>query len=297
VDLTATPVVIGPGAAAWVGGARGSGAVALIGDGPLWVFLIVGVALVGGSALFRYARQRRKNEDLQRLLERDPRLQRTVIPCGLRPDQLAWWCRGLPDGERNVGLEYGVEGRLVVDLGAGLPRETTVAAFRWWYEEEQRATRNQRTGLRGMGVGPRGQGPVRYSKRHLPAALVKLPVAMDRRVMVRPESAFGRAGLTRGGQQFESSEFNRRFRVESNDEQLSLTLLDARFQQLLVEEFPGRTIELFGELLLVAGKPSHRDESLTGVVGELPAMRQDAHRILQAIPPAFWRRLREGGTA
>lgn len=294
MDLTATTVVNGPGDGAWSGVA---GAVTLFGGAPLWALLFIGVGLVGGSALYRYARQRRKREDLQRLLQRDPRLQRTVIPCGLRPDQLAWWCRGLPDGERNNGVEYGVEGQMVVDLGAGLPRETTVAAFQWWYEEEQRATRNQRTGLSSMGVGPRGQGPRRYTKRFLPAALVKLPVQMDRRVMIRPESAFGRVGLTRGGRQFESSEFNRRFRVESNDDQLSLTLLDARFQQLLVEEFPGRTIELFGELLLVAGKPSHRDESLTGVVGELPAMRQDAHRILQAIPPAYWRRLREGGTA
>jgi hypothetical protein len=294
VDLTATTVVNGPGSGPWPGSVS---AVTLFGGAPLWALLVIGVGLVGGSALYRYARQRRKREDLQRLLHRDPRLQRTVIPCGLRPDQLAWWCRGLPDGERNNGLEYGVEGQMVVDLGAGLPRETTVAAFQWWYEEEQRAARNQRTGLRSMGAGPHGQGPRRYTKRFLPAALVKLPVQMDRRVMIRPESALGRVGLTRGGQQFESSEFNRRFRVESNDDQLSLTLLDARFQQLLVEEFPGRTIELFGELLLVAGKPTHRDDSLTGVIGELPAMRQDAHRILQAIPPAYWRRLREGGTS
>lgn len=245
--------------------------------GLLWFLLALGVVAAGGG-LYSYLRNRKKREDLERLIARDPRLQRTVIPCGLRPDQLAWWCQGLPKGDRNLGLEFGVEGPMNVDLGPGLPQETTVAAFRYWYETRHR-NRNPKSGVR----------TTTYTKQHVPAAVVALPVTLDRRVMITPESVLGRAGLTRGGHQVESSEFNRRFRVEAMDQELSLYLLDAGFQQLLVESYTGRTIELFGELLLVAGQPSHRDESLTGVIGELPAMRQDAHRILQAIPAAFWR--------
>lgn len=244
------------------------------------VLIALGVLVFAGYSLYEFLRRRRKREDLEKLVARDPRLSRTVIPCGLRPDQLAWWCRALETGDRNYGAEYGVEGPLQVDLGEGQPDELTVAAFRWWWEVESR-NRNRKTGTVSRS----------YSKRYLPAALVKLPLYLDRRVLIRPESALGRVGITRGGRQVESSEFNRRFRVESSDDQLVLFLLDANFQQLLVERFEGRTIELFGELLLVGGSPSHRDDTLTGVIGELPAMRQDAHRILRDIPAAFWRQV------
>lgn len=249
------------------------------GDGlPFGVLLALGVLAAGGYGTYHTVRRRRKRDDLERLIARDPRLRRTVIPAGLRPDQLAWWCRGLPAGDRRQGLEYGVEGPMVSGLDDPLPAEVDVAAFRWWWEERQRS-RNRRTGMTST----------RYSKRTLPAAVIKLPFHVDRRVLIRPESVLGRVGITRGGRQLESSEFNRRFRVEAMDERLPLHLLDANLQQLLVERFQGRTIEIFGELLLVAGSPDHRDETLTGVVGELPAMREDALRILREIPPAFWR--------
>lgn len=255
-------------------------------DGSTFPLLLLAIGLaIGGTALYRYLRLRRKREDLSKLVARDPRLERTVIPCGLRPDQLAWWCRGLPKGDRRYGLDFGVEGPLRTDLGVGFPEETNVAAFRWWWEVKSR-NRNRN-----------GRTTTSYSKRYLPTALVRLPVTLDQRVLIGPESVLGRVGLTRGGQQLESSEFNRSFRVEARDEELSLYLLDAGFQQLLVEDFKGRTIELFGELLLVAGEPDHRDASLTGVIGELPAMRQDAHRILHAIPAAFWRRVGAGSSA
>ena len=287
--MAVNAAVIGPGEVPWLG---------ILGSFfgiPLGWLLAIGLLVAGGAAAYRYLRRRRNKEDLERLIARDPRLKRTVIPCGLRPDQISWWCRGLPDGDRNYGVEYGVEGSQTIDLGAGLPRETTIAAFRWWYEVEQRSHRNRRRGLGGMVMGASNRRlHTSYSKRYMPAALVQLPVHVDHRILIGPESVLGRVGLTRGGQQLESSEFNRRFRVDAREEELALNLLDAGFQQLLVERFQGRTIEIFGELLLVGGQPSHRDESLSGVIGELPAMRQDAHRILHAIPPAFWRRIPGG---
>lgn len=252
----------------------------------LWV-LAAGVVATGGYRLYRWLLARRKREDLDKLLARDPTLEYTVLPFGMRADQLGWWCKGLPDGDRNSGLRYAVEGPMRADLGPAMPESYPVAAFQWWWEVQRRdRTDDVRTGFRRPGFG---SGSYSYSERRVPAALIQLPVHVHSRVMIEPESALGRVGLVRMGHQFESAEFNRRFRVEALEPELALALIDANFQQLLVENFPSFTIEIFGELLLVAGTPDHRDESLTGVIGLLPALRQDAHRILRAIPAAYWR--------
>lgn len=251
-----------------------------------WVMLIVFVGLAGYSG-YRWLVKRKQRADLDRLLARDPSLTYTVIPCGMRSDQLAWWCKGLPDGDRNNGVRYAVEGPMRVDLGPGMPDEMTITAFEWWWEVESRERSRNRT--TGFHVGSFHSPGRTYSERRIPAGLVQLPVTVDSRVMVQPESALGRVGVTRGGHQYESAEFNRRFRVEAMNEDLALSLIDANFQQLMVEHFPGFTVELFGQFLLVTGTPTHRDESLAGVIGLLPALRQDAHRILRAIPPAYWR--------
>jgi len=100
---------------------------------------------------------------------------------------------------------------------------------------------------------------------------------------------FGRVGLSRRDHQLESSEFNRRFRVRCADRMLTVHLLDARMQELLTTAFDRRSVELTGDVLLLAGRPSHRDPSLHGVIGELPAVRQDAVRLLAAVPAQFWR--------
>ncbi|TVR36379.1 MAG: hypothetical protein EA388_04050 [Nitriliruptor sp.] len=269
------------------------------GNGAFWSLLVIGLILVGAGAIYDRHRRQKKQADLDRLLDRDPRLDHTVIPCGLRNDELAWWCQGLPAGDRNNGVRYAVEGPMRVDLGPGMPDELNVAAFQWWWEEERRDNNRRNRGIGGF--GPRTSsgmslggssstmGRRRYVEQKTPAAVVKLPVTVDNRVIIRPESLFGRAGITRGGHQFESAEFNRRFRVEAMEQHLALALIDANFQQLMVENFPDQTVEIFGSLLLVAGTPTHRDDSLTGTIGLLPAARQDAHRILRAVPPAYWR--------
>ncbi len=269
-------------------------------DGWFWPLLGVGVVVAAAVALYNHHRRRRQQAALDRLLQRDPRLSHTVIPCGLRPDELAWWCQGLPAGDRNTGTRYAVEGPMRVELGGELPDELTVSAFEWWWEEERRdQDHRRRRRMRSLGLPTRSgfvlggsgttMGGRRYVERTTPAAVVQLPITVDTRVIIRPESLFGRAGITRGGHQFESAEFNRRFRVEAMEQHLALALIDANFQQLMVENFPDQTVEVFGSLLLVAGTPTHRDDSLTGVIGLLPALRQDAHRILRAVPPAYWR--------
>jgi hypothetical protein len=239
------------------------------------LLLLVTVALAGAAVTHAGHRRRvRERTSLERLLAREPTLVRTDVPCGLGAGALSALA-SIPAGARRRGVEHGVAGplRLVVD---GRPATLECAAFRWWWEEER---------TEGGGNGARTS----YVRKRTTVALVRLPTPVEQHVLLRPETVLGRAGLTRGGHQVESSEFNRRFRVECRDRTLTLHLLDAGMQQLLASHYPGRSIEVLGDLLALVGPPTHRDTSLAGAIGELPAVRQDAARLLAAVPPSFWR--------
>ncbi len=251
----------------------------IVGDGTLVVVVVVFVGMA--AILLAASRRRAERRDVERLLARVPELHRTVIPTGLTPDQLAYWSWALPTGDRRVGTEHAVEGPMRCPV-LGTEHDVTVAAFRWWWEDLQRRRAHRASRSHRLGN--------HYRRRHLVAGVAALPGIVERRVMIRPESALGRAGLTRGGHLFESDEFNRNFRVESTDHADAIAFLDADMQRLIVEDFTGRTIEIFSGLLVLTGEPAHRDESLTGVVGMLPAVRQDVHRLLRAVPAAYWRR-------
>jgi hypothetical protein len=241
-----------------------------------FVVALVVVALVGAAVLYgRHLKRQRKRESLQRLLAREPSLVLTAAPCGLASDSLPHRLTALPAGARRSGVRWGVTGPLTVTV-AGSPRPVECASFQWWWEERQ--TQRTQHGTRTT-----------YVEKRTTAALLRLPVPVPDAIVLRPESVLGRVGITRGGHQLESSEFNRRFRVECRDRTLTLHLLDANLQQLLTASFPGRTLELRGDLLALVGTPDHRDPTLEGVVGELPAVRQDVARVVAAIPPAFWR--------
>jgi hypothetical protein len=243
-----------------------------------FVIALVAVALFGAAVLYgSHLKRQRKRESLRRLLARDPSLAVTAAPCGLAADTLPHRLTALPAGERRRGVRWGVAGPLAITV-AGTPRSAECATFQWWWEERQ--TQHTRHGTRTT-----------YVEKRTTAALLRLPVPAPDAIVLRPESVLGRVGITRGGHQLESSEFNRRFRVECRDRTLTLHLLDANLQQLLTAHFPGRTLELRGDLLALVGTPDHRDPTLEGVVGELPAVRQDLARVVAAIPPAFWRAL------
>jgi hypothetical protein len=239
-------------------------------------FALVGLLALGGL-LATWARRRRKQQAFERLLRRDRTLEPTTTPLGLDRRALERRCRTLPRGDRRFGLQYGVQGPLSPP-GPGWDTDVDCAAFRWWWER-------RRTG------GQQAQHSHRYRRLETTVALVRLPTVVPTPLRLRPESVLGRLGVTRGGRQVESSEFNRRFRVECADDHLALTFLDARMQALLLEEFPGRGVELVDDLLVLEGSPSHRDGSLAGAIGELPAVRQDAGRLLAAVPDQLWRRL------
>lgn len=242
--------------------------------------VVVVVTLVGVvvSLFVRHQRRKQKERDLARLLARDPSLVRTIEPCGWAAAALAEGFDATPRGDRRHGLAYGVSGQVSTHV-LGRPVPVECAAFQWWWEVRRRRT-SSRHGNRTT-----------YERRNHVVAALRLPVIVPVPVTLRPESVLGRIGLTRGGHQLESSEFNRHFRIEAADRTLALKLLDAGMQRLLTESFTGRTIELRGDLLLLAGAPSHDDPTLIGVVGQLPAVRQDVVRLVEAVPAAYWRRV------
>jgi hypothetical protein len=243
-----------------------------------FVIALVVVGLVGAAVLYgSHLKRQRKRQALQRLLAREPSLVVTAAPCGLGADTLPHRLAGLPAGARRCGVRWGVTGPLPVTL-SGTAQTAECAAFQWWWEE--RTTQRTQHGTRTT-----------YVEKRTTAALLRLPVHVPDAIVLRPESVLGRVGITRGGHQLESSEFNRRFRVECRDRTLTLHLLDANLQQLLTAHFPGRTRERRGDLLALVGTPDHRDPTLEGVIGELPAVRQDLARVAAAIPPPFWRAL------
>lgn len=245
-------------------------------DLPPALLVAVIALLAGGSWIWQRVLRRRRQESYQRLLRRDPSLSATTTPCGLGRRALVGRFASTPRGDRRYGLRYGVTGPLTCRVAG---RETSLEAASFeWFHEQRRTSRSAN-----------GHTRTTYDEQRTPVTLVRLPVRVPDRILLRPESVLGRIGLTRGGHQLESDGFNRRFRVEAGDRTLTVQLLDAGLQHRLAEEFAGRTVELVGDLLVLAGEPDHRDDSLVGVVGTLPAMRQDVQRLLDAVPAQFWR--------
>jgi hypothetical protein len=242
-------------------------------DGIGVVVLVLAVLAVAGVVYANHRRTERKRQSLARLVARDG-LRATTTPCGLDAAALRG-IAGLPRGDRRHGVRWGVEGPLRCRL-AGAEQDLHAGAFQWFWEE--RRTQQTQNGTQTT-----------YQERSTTAVLVDLPCRVPHRIVLRPESVLGRVGLTRGGHQLESSEFNRRFRVECADRTWTIHLLDPGMQELLTTAFAGRTLDLHGQRLALVGRPDHRDPTLEGVVGELPAVRQDVARLLGAIPPAFWR--------
>jgi hypothetical protein len=237
--------------------------------GDLLPILVV-VAVVGGVGGWLYHRHRRLREGLDQLVARDG-LVRTDRPCGLERRQLAGRFDATPTGARRNGLRHGVQGTSEVALD-GHPVRVEVACFQWWYEE--------------MSQNDQGTS---YQERATTVAIARLPVVVPGRVQVRPEGVLGRVGLRRADQQLESEEFNRRFHVRGSDPRLTVQFLDAAMQHRLLTTVTGRTLHLEGDLLVLGGRPSHRDASLPGVIGELPAVAQDAVGLLAAVPAQVWR--------
>lgn len=237
--------------------------------------VLVVVAVVIGAAVYAYRRHKAEEASLERLLARHPGWTRVNAPCGLVGRELAGRAAATPRGDRRYGVRRGIGGPMPLDV-AGQQTVCDASFFEWFSEERRTSTDSN------------GNRSTSYRKVYETVGIARLPMRSPT-VRIGAESFFGRMGLTRGGEQVESAEFNRRFRVEGADRTLTVQLLDANLQQVLMEQFSGRSIDVDGDLLVLGGSPDHRDESLTGVVREFPAVRQDLERLVRQVPPQFWR--------
>jgi hypothetical protein len=233
----------------------------------LAVAVVAGVVLIRAGIAGRHAHVRSRSARSHRvLLAREGKMP-TGLPLGRTNLYLASYT-GLPVGDRHARAAWAVEDRTVLDV-LGVDHQVRQVAFQWQWEER---------------VSDRGG----YRRRATPAAAIELPVYVPRRITIRPTSpadAFGNAP----GLQVESDRFNRRFVVETTDRPFAVKFLDAEMQLLLTDRFAGRCISIEDRLLVVTGEPTHRDGSLYGAIGTLPAVEQDIRAVAAAIPAAFWR--------
>ena len=208
-------------------------------------------------------------------------LELTETPLGLTASDLVELdlC---PAGGRRHGLQHAATGTMTVEVG-GRAVEAEVAAFRWWWEEHH----EERD----------GDGNGQWTEQDHPVAVLRLPTAVPH-VTITPEGRLARWGI--GGRedvQVESEEFNRRFDVADHDTDRALVvrLLSPDFQRILAEHYDGRSIELRGDLLVVAGdssrQPPQDEPDLEGTVVHLPGARHDAVHLASALPTSFLRAL------
>lgn len=238
-----------------------------------WILFV----LIAAGLLYLGIRQAKKSLAAYEALIAREGLERTERPCGLTEAKLADLdiC---PEGGRQHGLRFAATGAMTIELG-GDPVEVDVAAFQWWWEEHM----------------SQQEGSGSWVEQDQAMAAVRLPVQVPH-VTIGREGRLARWGL--GGRddvQVESEEFNRRFDVADHgtDPDLLVRLLSPGFQQTLVDHFDGRDIELVGDVLLVAGRPTQEadDPDLHGIVAQLPGARHDAARLASALPASFLRGL------
>ncbi len=241
----------------------------------LWVLVGLGFVVSVASRIHAAYRRRAIHQAIGKLVRRHEGWHRQAWPCGVQPDLLVGRFAATPRGDRRYGVRYAVGGRTELEI-AGSPTTCQVAYFEWFSED------------RRQGGSRQGHRP-RYEKRTELVALTQLPVHVPRKIAIGPESLLGRTGLTRSGAQLESDAFNRRFRVEGAPRTLVVQLLDANLQQVLLDGFSGRGVEFSDDLLVLSGRPTHRDPSLDHLVGSYAAMHQDLGQLCRAIPAQFWR--------
>ncbi len=243
---------------------------------PWLLFGLGGLAVAATWAVQRHQR-RELHAALDRFVVRHEGWHRQAWPCGLPTEQLVDRFAATPRGDRRHGVEAAVGGPLELPIN-GVPVTCQVACYVWFHERRQTSRSN-------------GRSTRRYQRRTDLVVMCQLPVHTHRSVSIQPESILGRVGLTRTDEQLESEAFNRRFKVEGGDRTLVVTLLDAGLQELLSTAYGGRGLEFSDDLLVLSGEPTHRDRSLAGVAETYPAIVQDLRRLLERIPPAFWRAL------
>ncbi|MDX1621656.1 MAG: hypothetical protein R3320_11740, partial [Nitriliruptorales bacterium] len=238
-------------------------------------FVLVLLAGVG-AFVYNLWRKQKLDESWRAMLERDG-LRATYTPCGRTSVELILF-RGLPDGDRNYGIEHAATGPVELTID-NEQIATECAAFVWWWEDRQQSTNSN------------GHTTTRYVKKTEIVGMIQVPYHLPS-ISIAPEGLLSRLGIGgRGDFQVESERFNSRFDVRVSDRELAIRLLDPGFQRFMLEMFEGRHVELGFDTILVIGEPAGEDSSLFGEIRELPGARRDAKLIASRVPPSFWRAL------
>lgn len=253
----------------FAGGAVGPGVV-------LPLVVVVGVGLLVGSFVHR----RRVEEAYARLVA-SADWSATTTPLG-RDDETWATTRSLPRGDRRCRAERAVVGPQVLVL-AGREVAAELSVFTWTWET--RSTDSE------------GRSSYRSHATVVAAARLAMacpPIAVGDESLLTSWGIGGRSDL-----QVESDAFNRRFRVDvvPSERPTAVRLLDAAFQRTMLEQFDGRELEWFGDVVLLGGRPRRRDPALFGDLGWYPAARDDLLDLLDAVPHGFWRAVLAGSSA
>lgn len=246
----------------------------------LWMHRVPGglfsiVLVVMASALgFGLWHRHRSREGFRSLVGSDT-WREAADPVGLS-DRFLESTRTCPAGDRRRGCEYVAERE--IDLGVdGRTVTVTLGAFQWWWETRSRDK----------------DGRTTYTRHRRVVGAVRLPITgVFPPVAIGEEGMFAKMGLGgRGDMQLESEEFNRRFQVQvaEQDQPIVVRLLDAAFQQTLLDRFVGREVELTHDVVLVGGDPDGHDGVHYGPAGEYERLTDDLATVVGAIPDGFWR--------
>lgn len=174
-----------------------------------------------------------------------------------------------PEGGSNHALRFGVSGPMTIELGDGSV-EVEVAAFQWWWEDYM----------------SQQEGSSQWTERDQAVAAIRLPADVPH-LTIGQGGRLAPLGAGWGDDLQVESEVvcvNRRFDVADHgtEPELVVRLLSPGLQQILVEDFDGRDVELVGDVLLLAGDasagPLHEPE-LHGIVAQLPGVRPDAAQL------------------
>lgn len=184
----------------------------------------------------------------------------------------------LEAGDRRNGVEFPAQRTLTRTIG-GVATTAAVGVFTWWWET--RSTDND--------------GNAQYSKSHTVVAVTTMPWVSPK-IAIGSEGLFAKLGIGgRRDMQVESDEFNRQFRIDVADRNrpVAIRLLDAGFQQAMLQVFRTRKVEFLDQWVFLEGDTSRRSEQWPGRLGQYPGASSDLETFLGVVPAGYWRALGE----
>jgi hypothetical protein len=162
------------------------------------------------------------------------------------------------------------DGRGVEDVLWGMAGNLSVRLFNYWYYDESTDSK-----------GGRHRSYHRFSCATTSIAAYVPGIAVGREnVLTRLGGALGFDDI-----EFESEEFNRAFRVKSEDRKFAYDMIDARMMAFLLDASGGCTFEVVGsDLLCASGRV--RPAELPGLMQVLQSFHAHVPKVVWSLYPA-----------